>query len=264
MTNIDDIINSLQEANKSNSTTFTLPISKLKVELLPLTAKHITAFDSSLISSAREGTYAMAFSRVLRDVLSDILILPKGKTFDDFTIYDLNYIILKMRESMNPVFNPHDVDDENIDIDINITDMLKQKKNHPKEKELSKVVKTEGLEITLELPSFQKSVRYDNIINKMYADNADDMETIARESFNNVVTRFIKSITLPVNNESVTVQFETLSPQEQKKIASNFSSTTYRKLFEDIGVLTEPVNDLVSSDGVSIPMDQTLFVTNDK
>ena len=264
MTNIEDIISSLQEANKSNASRFTLPVSKLKVELLPLTAKHITAFDSSLISTAKEGTYGMAFSRVLRDVLSDILVLPNGKTFNDFTIYDLNYIILKMRESVNPIFNPRDMDDESDDIEINITEMLKRKTNHPKEKNLVKNVSCDNLQVELKLPTFQKSIRYDNMINKLYIENSGDMEMIARESFNNVIIRYVSVIKLPVNNESVTVDFETLSPQEQKKIVSNFSSSTYRLLFDEISELTEPVNELVSIDGVTIPMDQTLFITKEK
>ena len=101
---IKSILTALEDLNNNDTISFKLPLSKHKVALAPLNAKHTTEIDSSVLSNTKDGSYGIKFQSLMKNIFSDVLTLPKGVTYKDFGVYDFNYIILKMRQKMNPIF----------------------------------------------------------------------------------------------------------------------------------------------------------------
>lgn len=258
-TDIKTIIDGLKQVNEEKSITFTLPISKHEVTVQPLNAKHTTMIDSSLIAG-RDGSFALKFSQLVYDIFRDILTLPSGVTFKDFGVFDTQYIVLKMRESINPEL---DLNRDNTDKPkiVNIKENIKKAEKITdivSEKEIS----YETIKVRVGLPSFSKNLRYDKIIESGAKQEKIDPEALATDAFIYTLLRFIISVTVVVDKEEHEMEFVELSPAQQRTVLDSVPNEMYRQLYDVIEELSSPIIEVLKTDYPEhdIPMDQTIFI----
>lgn len=256
-----DILKSLKEANEKNIIKFELPVSKLEVKLKPLQAKHISKINSSLIAGGSDGSYAVRFTSMLKNILDDVLILPEGETYASFNIIDKHYIIFKIRETINPILTIHTEDGE-VEVDIKSAQESLVKNNYKTEKTIGK----KSCKITLKVPTFERHVRYNQIVEsihrKMASEEKPDIEQFTSDIFGFTLIEFLYKISVQVGNESRDFIFHEQTPSNQLEILNNIPKEEYRQIFDVIGDLTKVITDSLKTDvvGVNIPVDHTIFI----
>lgn len=259
--NISNIVDSLKKLSESKKTKFTLPCVKFDVEILPFNAKHISQINSSFLASSNDGTHAIKFTSLLKSLLNDILILPEGKTYKDFNIIDMHFIVFKIRELLNPTFELEVTDRENEE--VNITEHLKSKKFS--KIKTSKTVGRKNCKVTLELPSFEKNFTHNQIIEaahkKISRQDEPNLEQLSQEIFSWTLLNFLKSITLVIENEPQEFSFENETSTNQLQILNLIPKEEYNKMFEAIEELSEPITELLTTkENNKISLDHSLFI----
>jgi hypothetical protein len=260
------IIESLKKINDSKRISFKLPSSKIEVELNPLQAKHISQINSSFMAGGSDGTFAASFIGLLKRLLTDVLILPEGNTFKDFDTIDMHYILFKMRELIDPIFNIKSGDGEN-DIAIDI-------KNHIKNLDKLKNIKKEitfgntSCKVTLQLPSFEHYAKYSKFIEIAHKSARDqkkpNFENLTKDVFSFSILTYIYKLSVIVDKEEHEFIFSEETPANQSEILDHIPKDEYSEIFKSISKLTEPIQKCLETDveDVSIPIDHTFLIQN--
>ena len=258
------IIESLKKINESKRIEFKLPSSGLEVELNPLQAKHISQINSSFMAGGSDGTFAASFVGLLKKLLIDVMMLPEGKTFNDFDTIDMHYILFKMRELINPVFTIKSPDNEN-DIEINIENHIKNLdslKNIKKELTFGK----KTCKITLQLPSFEQYAKYSKFIEIAHKNVRDqkqpNFEKLTKDVFSFSILTYIYKVSVIVDKEEHDFIFPEETPANQAEILDYIPKEEYSEIFNAISKLTEPIQKCLETDveDVSIPVDHTFLI----
>jgi len=260
---IDDVINSLKKSNESKRVTIPLVCSDFEVVLEPLGAKQISKINSSFMASGMNGSHHIQFTVVVKSIFDDLLTLPEGKTYNDINIVDMHFLVFKLREMLGNDFKVlSDVGEEEVDV----CTKTQIKRLLDSEIKTTHTVKVDGIEITLELPSYKKSFFYNKELKTVYdrvlKEKVPNMEVVAKEAFVFMLLPFLKDITIINNKETQTLVFEGQSIDSQRKLLNTLSKECYRGVLDSIEILSEPINVALTLDGtdVKIPFDHTLFI----
>lgn len=226
MTNFNEILDALNNANKTLEKQVYIPSLNKEVTARPLNAHHT----KGLIKTSIDGPFATnQFNMEIRNILKNILDVDLSSV----TIYDKPIILLQLREhNISPDVSVT-IPDSNIEKKINIAKHLKKFK---KEKGASQVVvERDGISVTLDYPSIETEFQFDNSllqnqINKVSRNDIDQMKSIIAPIFMSSIVMFLSNLTIGEN----TVDMSTLTAAERLKLADNLPSSVLTEVISKI------------------------------
>jgi hypothetical protein len=261
MSDFNEILNALNNANKKLEKQVYIPSLKKEVLARPLNAHHT----KSLIKTAIDGPFASnQFNMEIRNILKNILDVDLSTV----TIYDKPIILLQLREhNISPELSVT-IPDTNVESKINIEEHLKKFK---KEKNVEDVtVERDGIVGTLNYPSIETEFQFDNFlfqsqISKINRNDMDQMKSIIAPIFMSSLVMFLSTLTI---GDSV-IDMATLSSSERLRIADNLPSSfltdVIAKIDECFGkniqkILTVNTTHEDKNYSINIELDASLFL----
>ena len=262
MSDINSIISSLQKINEDKIQEITLPYSKVDITLKPFQAKHNSMVNSSLVAGG-DGTYALKFSSLLKDIFDDLIIIKNGKTYLDIPLIDVHYIVLRIRKTFSNTVSIDIGTEEEQTIDIN--DIISKFENT--ETKITEGVcedKSKQIKIYIKQPSFLVNLEYDKIITASHKKFGDkNSEIMIKDALAYTVLKFIQKMDITVENEIQTIFMNTISPKDRITLLNSIDNIMYKDLMDKVSELTNPIDDLLKVDGeYSLAMDQRILMDN--
>lgn len=167
--NINEILNLVQEANKSLETIITVPSTKKEISLKSLNALHAkNLVKSTAVSIFQQNQFNLIIVPILKDILG-------VKTLHDLNIYDKNIILLNLRiknnsDKLSVQFVNGD-ESQKFDSDISLTDIL-SKLEHPLFQD--KTVESFPYILHLNFPSIEEEYAFESFLFEKHLSSIDE------------------------------------------------------------------------------------------
>lgn len=246
---IASFIENLEKLNESKTVDDKLPFSKIKYRLRPLNASQVSKINSSLVASNNFNSQII-FNELTKNLFDELVVLEEGKTYKSFNILDYMYLVFKIRGMVDDKIKVSNDEGETIGT-TSVKERLTEYKKQKMEKELEYGEK--ACKITLYLPSYQRVIKFNSEMEKVYKaiskKKDPDLEEFFKYTFKSYISLFIKTVKIVVDGEETEVDFHTINKvDDQISIMNHIPNTVFKDIYKKIQRMMKPSEDLVKYD----------------
>lgn len=247
---LTDALKQLETLNQQASIDIFIPSLQRTIKFKNLTLKQQKALlKSSIDESLTKLSFSINFYQIVKENVAEAVNIDNLYAFDRIAI-----AVALRANGLDKTYTEKDKQ-------YNLDDLLNSLPSIPVPQDtLQELIEIEGMQVHVSAPSLKTDKDLSSYaLNKISGLTASDIKTIISELFIYEVLKFVKSITLKINNEDNIIDLNTLKNDEKVSLVEKLPSQATNKILDFIKKYRQLENNLTKLDDINIEVDGSFF-----